>query len=120
MAPLDDDAGVRDLAVRVLESYGYHVLPAGSGSEALLLSDQHEGPIDLLITDVVMPHMNGKRLAETLRSKRPGIPVLFISGYADTNILRHGKLPPGTAFLSKPFAVEELIQRVRLLMEIDG
>jgi len=117
---VEDDAGVRDLAVRVLESYGYHVLPAGGGGEALLLSEQHDGPIDLLITDVVMPHMNGKKLAETLRGKRPGIPVLFISGYADTNILRDGKLPSGTAFLSKPFAVEELIQRVRLLMEIDG
>ena len=117
---VEDDAGVRDLAVRVLESYGYHVLQAEGGGEALLISEQYDGPIDLLVTDVVMPHMNGKILAETLRTRRPGIPVLYMSGYADTNILRHGKLPAGMAFLSKPFAVEELIQRVRLLLEIDG
>ena len=114
---VEDDAGVRDLAVRVLESYGYHVLHAGCGPDALLISERYDGPIDLLLTDVVMPHMNGRKLSEQLRSQRPGIPVLYMSGYADSNILRRGTLPPGMAFLSKPFAVEELIQRVRLLLE---
>ncbi|MFN2244324.1 MAG: GAF domain-containing protein, partial [Anaerolineae bacterium] len=117
---VEDDAGVRDLAVRVLESHGYHVLHAGCGPDALLLSEQYDGPIDLLLTDVVMPHMNGRKLAEQVRAQRPGIPVLFMSGYADSNILRRGTLPAGMAFLSKPFAVEELIQKVRLLLEIDG
>jgi PAS domain S-box-containing protein len=117
---VEDDAGVRDLAVRVLESYGYHVLHAGCGPDALLLSERYDGPIDLLLTDVVMPHMNGRELAEQIRAQRPAIPVLYMSGYADSNILRRGTLPPGMAFLSKPFAVEELIQKVRLLLEIDG
>ena len=114
---VEDDAAVRDLAVRVLESHGYHVLQAGCGPDALLISERYDGPIDLLLTDVVMPHMNGRKLAEKLRSQRPKIPVLYMSGYADSNILRHGKLPAGMAFLSKPFAVEELIQRVRRLLE---
>ncbi len=114
---VEDDPAVRDLAVRVLESHGYHVLHAGCGPDALLLSEQYDGQIDLLLTDVVMPHMNGRQLSDKFRSQRPGTPVLYISGYADSNILRHGKLPPGMAFLSKPFAVEELIQRVRRLLE---
>jgi PAS domain S-box-containing protein len=114
---VEDDAAVRDLAVRVLESHGYHVLHAGCGPDALLLSERYEGQIDLLLTDVVMPHMNGRKLSEELLVQRPGTPVLYMSGYADSNILRHGKLPPGMAFLSKPFAVEELIQRVRRLLE---
>ncbi len=117
---VEDDAVVRELAVRVLESYGYRVLHAESGWSALRLSEQHDGPIDLLITDVVMPNMDGKELVERLRAQRSGIPVLYVSGYADTNITENGRLPLGTAFLSKPFSVKELIQRVRLLMEIDG
>jgi PAS domain S-box-containing protein len=117
---VEDDAGVRDLAVRVLESYGYQVLHAGCGPDALLLSEQYDGPIDLLLTDVVMPHMNGRELAEQIRAQRPAIPVLYMSGYADSNLLRRGTLPAGMAFLSKPFVVEELIQKVRLLLEIDG
>jgi hypothetical protein len=92
-------------------------LHAGCGPDALLLSERYEGQIDLLLTDVVMPHMNGRKLSEELLVQRPGTPVLYMSGYADSNILRHGKLPPGMAFLSKPFAVEELIQRVRRLLE---
>ena len=114
---VEDDAAVRDLAVRVLESHGYHVLHAGCGHDALLLSERYEGRIDLLLTDVVMPHMNGRKLSEEFLAQRPGTPVLYMSGYADSNILRHGKLPPGTAFLSKPFAVEALIQKVRRLLQ---
>ena len=114
---VEDDPAVRDLAVRVLESHGYHVLHAGCGHDALLMSEQYDGQIDLLLTDVVMPHMNGRKLSEELLSQRPGTPVLYMSGYADSNILRRGKLPPGMAFLSKPFTVQELIQRVRRLLE---
>jgi PAS domain S-box-containing protein len=114
---VEDDAAVRDLAVRVLESHGYHVLHAGCGPDALLISERYDGKIDLLLTDVVMPHMNGRKLSELFRKQRPRVPVLYMSGYADSNILRRGTLPPGMAFLSKPFAVEDLIQRVRRLME---
>jgi two-component system cell cycle sensor histidine kinase/response regulator CckA len=114
---VEDDDAVRDLAVRVLESHGYHVLHAGCGPDALQLSEQYDGPIDLLLTDVVMPQMNGRKLSEELRAQRPGTPVLYMSGYADSNILRRGTLPPGMAFLSKPFAVEELILKVRRLLE---
>jgi PAS domain S-box-containing protein len=114
---VEDDESVRDLAVRVLISYGYQVLEAESGQRALQLSEQHDGPIDLLLTDVIMPHMNGKELCDLLQLERPELRVVFMSGYADNTILRHGALPPGTVFLSKPFSVEDLIHKVRSLLD---
>ncbi|MGD9047839.1 MAG: PAS domain S-box protein, partial [Anaerolineae bacterium] len=113
---VEDDAGVRHMATRVLVSYGYHVLEAESGPEALQISEQYEKPIHLLLADVVMPQMNGRELVNRLHGQRPGIPVLYISGWADTAILQLGILPPNTAFLPKPFSVEEMILKVRALM----
>jgi CheY-like chemotaxis protein len=113
---VEDDIGVRHLAVRVLVSYGYHVLEAANGPEALQVSEGYERPIHLLLTDVVMPKMNGRELADRLRGQRPGMPVLYMSGYADNAISQIGTLPAGTAFLPKPFSVEELIRKVRVLM----
>jgi CheY-like chemotaxis protein len=113
---VEDDVGVRHLAVRVLVSYGYHVLEAANGPEALQVSERFEKPIDLLLTDVVMPKMNGRELVDRLRGQRPGMPVLYMSGYADNAISQIGALPPGMAFLPKPFSVEELIRKVRVLM----
>jgi two-component system cell cycle sensor histidine kinase/response regulator CckA len=117
---VEDDVGVRHLAVRVLVSYGYQVLEAATGPEALQVSEGYERPIHLLLTDVVMPKMNGRELVDRLRGQRPGIPVLYMSGYADNAISQIGALPPGTAFLPKPFSVEELIRKVRVLMPEQG
>jgi PAS domain S-box-containing protein len=113
---VEDEACVRSLAVLVLKSHGYRVLEAASGPEALQVSEQHDGPIHLLITDVVMPNMNGRELAELLRSQRPGMAVMYMSGYADDAILQLGALPLETALLSKPFAVEDLLWRIRTLL----
>jgi PAS domain S-box-containing protein len=117
---VEDDVGVRHLAVRVLVSYGYHVLEAEGGPEALLISEQHQEPIHLLLTDVVMPQMNGRELVSRLRGQRPGLPVLYMSGYTDSATLQLGALPPNTAFLPKPFSVEDLIRKVRTLMAARG
>jgi nitrogen-specific signal transduction histidine kinase/CheY-like chemotaxis protein len=113
---VEDDVGVRHMATRVLVSYGYHVLEAEGGPEALQISEQYEKPIHLLLADVVMPQMNGRQLVNRLRGQRPGIPVLYISGWADNAIMQLDVLPPNTAFLPKPFSVEELILKVRALM----
>jgi PAS domain S-box-containing protein len=113
----EDEATVRDLAVQVLESCGYRVLAARNGLEALRIGDQYDGPIHLLLTDVVMPEMNGKELANRLQNRRPAIRVLYMSGYADDTIIRHGVTAAGTAFLSKPLTVENLTHKVRAVLD---
>ncbi len=80
------------------------------------VSDQHSGPIDLLLTDVVMPHMSGAELRERLRASRPGLRVLYISGYTDNAIAHHGVLEPGTNLLPKPFSMEGLIHTIRKVL----
>jgi hypothetical protein len=105
------------LAVRVLASYGYHVLEAANGQEALRLGREHEGPIDVLITDVVMPQMNGRELVEKLHQDRPSTAILYMSGYADDALPTQGGLPADTIFLAKPFTVEGLIRKVQTALE---
>jgi CheY-like chemotaxis protein len=114
---VEDEANVRRLAVRVLDSYGYKVLEAGDGSSALQVSGAHEGGIDLLITDVVMPHMNGKELADRLQCDQPLLPVLYMSGYPDRDIFGEGGLPPDSIFLPKPFSIEDLVQKVQSVLD---
>jgi signal transduction histidine kinase len=114
---VEDEANVRRLAVRVLASYGYQVLEAGDGSSALQVSGAHEGGIDLLITDVVMPHMNGKELADRLQYDRPLLPVLYMSGYPDRDIFGEGGLPSDSTFLPKPFSIEDLVQKVQSVLD---
>jgi YesN/AraC family two-component response regulator len=91
-------------------------LEAESGPEALQVSKQYDRPIHLLLTDVVMPQMNGKQLADLLLSQRPGMAVLYMSGYADAAIPQLATLPLDTVFLSKPFAAEDLLWKVRTLL----
>jgi DNA-binding NtrC family response regulator len=114
---VEDDAGVRMLAVRVLASYGYRVLEAGNGKQALQLGLEHEGPIDVLITDVIMPQMNGRELVEKLHHVRPSMAILYMSGYADDALPTQGGLPADTGFLAKPFTVEGLIGKVQSTLE---
>jgi len=114
---VEDAAPVRMLARAILEKYGYQVIEAASGEEALELAGRTEGPIDLLLTDVVMPQMNGRQLYERLCVERPGLKVLYMSGYTDNLIARRGLLEPGIALLQKPFSVERLTCRVREVLD---
>jgi CheY-like chemotaxis protein len=106
----EDDDGVRALAELILTRYGYTVLSASDGEDALRIADQHAGPIDLLVTDIVMPRMRGTELAERLTSRRPETGVLYMSGYADASAL--GKVD-AAAIVPKPFSEETLAGLVR-------
>jgi PAS domain S-box-containing protein len=117
---VEDEAAVRDLAVTVLKSCGYQVLVAKSGPEALQISDEYDGSIHLLITDIVMPQMGGRELAEQLNARRPGLRVLYISGYAGEEITDRGVLAPGTRFLPKPFTIEELTHKIRVMLDAEA
>ncbi|HET8655074.1 MAG TPA: ATP-binding protein [Longimicrobiaceae bacterium] len=115
----EDDRAVRVLARRALEHAGYQVLEADGGEEALRIADAHAGTIHLLLSDVVMPGLGGRELAERLQGRRPGIAVLFMSGYTDDAILRHGMLAEGTPFLEKPFTPGGLCEKVRGVLDRD-
>jgi hypothetical protein len=109
----EDEEGVRLLAGRVLESHGYRVLHARDGVEALEVCKQHTGPLHLLLTDVVMPNMNGRELVGHVTCLRPAIKVIYMSGYTDSIIALHKILESGAAFIQKPFSPELLIRTVR-------
>jgi CheY-like chemotaxis protein len=113
---VEDEAGVRNLAKTILQTQGYTVLEAAQGEEALRLSGQHEGLIHLMVTDMVMPEMNGRELAERLKPLRPNMKILFVSGYTEKAIGHHGELDPGMAFLQKPFTPQTLARKVRQVL----
>jgi len=97
----------------MLRDQGYTVLPAGGGAEALQIAQSHPGPLQLLLSDVMMPRMSGPELADRLRGIRPEVRVLFVSGYTDSEIVKGGELEPGTDYLQKPFTREQLTDKVR-------
>ena len=109
----EDDATVRRLTERILRQAGYQVLVAQNGPTALKISDGHEGPVHLLVSDVVMPEMRGAELARKLRTKRDGIPVLYLSGYTDPGMIEEELVKEKTSFLQKPFTAAVLLQKVR-------
>ncbi|HUT21042.1 MAG TPA: GAF domain-containing protein [Anaerolineae bacterium] len=113
----EDEEAVLGLACRVLREYGYTVLEAGGPEDALRLAGEHTGRIDLLLTDMVMPGMSGRELAERLLPLRPGMVVLYTSGYTDDAIVRHGVLGSGMPFLHKPFTPVTLAHRVREVLD---
>lgn len=114
---VEDEKAVRELAGITLQRNGYRVLEAGNGREAAQLAEQHTGPIHLLLTDVVMPEISGRELAERLAGRMPGMKVLYMSGYTDDAILHHRVLAPDIAFLQKPFTAKSLASKVRRVLD---
>jgi PAS domain S-box-containing protein len=114
---VEDDPAVRAPAQRMLQHLGYSVHECGSGVEALAAAAALGGKVDLLVSDVVMPHMNGRELAERLTAAWPGVRVLFASGYTQNVIAHHGVLERGVEFLAKPYSLESLARRVREVLD---
>ncbi len=110
---VEDDEQVRALTRTLLKKHGYQVLEAGGGGDALLMCEQHAGEIDLLLTDVVMPRMSGRELAERLERIRPAMKVVFVSGYTDDAVVRHGILRSEMAFVQKPIVPDVLLTKLR-------
>jgi PAS domain S-box-containing protein len=115
---VEDEEALRKVALRTLTAAGYKVLSAADGNEALLRSEQHAGEILLLLTDVVMPRMSGRVLAQNLSKTRPTIKVLYMSGYTDDAIVHHGVLDAGAQFLAKPFIAADLARKVREVLDL--
>jgi nitrogen-specific signal transduction histidine kinase/CheY-like chemotaxis protein len=114
---VEDEPAVRRMASRALRSQGYAVLEAANGAEALELLARATGAVDLVLSDVVMPILNGRELSERLAVDRPEIRVLFMSGYTDDDIVRRGLLQPGAPFLQKPFVAADLSRKVRDVLD---
>jgi signal transduction histidine kinase/ActR/RegA family two-component response regulator len=113
---VEDEADVRELVRDLLETHGYQVLVAEWAGEAVMLNETHVGDIDLMLTDVVMPGESGGQLAQWMAQARPDMPVLYMSGYTDDAIVRHGVQNDGAAFLQKPFTEEALLQKVDAML----
>jgi CheY-like chemotaxis protein len=114
---VEDDPHVRDMTVRALRDGGYRVLVASGGAGALEVAAAEQAPIHLLLTDVVMPGVDGRALAERLGADRPSLRVLYVSGYAENVVALHGVLAPGVELLAKPFTPSALLGRVRAVLD---
>jgi two-component system, cell cycle sensor histidine kinase and response regulator CckA len=117
---VEDDPDVRQIAVRILAQLGYRVLSAANGQEALPLAGRFEGTIHLLVSDVVMPGLNGRQLAEQLLRRRPSMKVLYTSGYTEETIVHRGVLEDGISFLTKPYTPRALGDKVRAVLDQPG
>jgi CheY-like chemotaxis protein len=114
---VEDEGAVLKLTRRALEAQGYTVLAAADGGDALRIVERHGGTIHLLLTDLVMPGLSGRELADQLQVRRPGIRVLYMSGYPGDAVVQHGSLTPGSAFLQKPFSPDSLARKVRDVLD---
>jgi CheY-like chemotaxis protein len=116
---VEDEPGVLEVAAEALRLQGYTVLTASSPAEALQLAQSYPEPIHLLVTDVVMPVMSGRELADYLTRLHPQMRVLYVSGYTENTIVHHGVLETGVHFLPKPYTPAQLIQKVREVLDSD-
>jgi DNA-binding NtrC family response regulator len=114
---VEDENQVRTIVTRILEAQGYHVLSASNGREALAISQQTTTEIHLMITDVVMPQLGGGELAKSMLDLRPGLRILFMSGYTDDAIVRHGFLDEKVNFIQKPFDSATLARKAREVLD---
>jgi len=114
---VEDDEGVRGLALRSLRMHGYTVLTAIDGKVALQVVDSHKGPLDLVLSDVVMPNLGGPEMAKQLRSRFPDLKMLFMSGYTDDAVIRHGLLEAEVSFIQKPYTPTALARKVRQVLD---
>ena len=114
---VEDEDSVRELVRQILQDHGHAVLSARHGRDAMLMAERYERPIDLLVTDVVMPEMGGGELAEQLMARRPDLKVLYISGYTNDEVLRRGIQGAPASFLHKPFTADDFMRRVREVLE---
>lgn len=114
---VEDEEPLRKVVVELLVQLGYNVLSAAGGKDALAMAREYQGTIDVLLTDVLMPELNGPELAETLRATRPDMKVIFISGYAQGALAPAGILKPGTVLVNKPFTVRALSARLREVLD---
>jgi DNA-binding response OmpR family regulator len=114
---VEDEPGVRQLICEVLRQEGYTVLESSDSLQAAQVSETYPGEIHLLVTDIVMPHSSGRDLSARLASSRPGMKVLYISGYTEDTIVHHGVLESDLAFLPKPFAFEALLGKMREILD---
>jgi len=117
---VDDDSAVRRVAARMLRAFGFNVLEAHGGTAAISVSSAHDGAIDLLLTDIVLPGMNGVQLATRIADQRPGVAVVFMSGYPEVDAVRYGVLAPNYPFIHKPFTADDLVQAVEAAIPRDG
>jgi DNA-binding response OmpR family regulator len=113
---VDDEEAVRRLASRMITWMGNQALEARHGREALATIEEHNGPIHMVVTDIKMPGMNGRELGRIIEERWPGMPLLYMSGFA-SEVFRDGLLEPGAPFLAKPFTQDELASRVRAMLE---
>lgn len=116
---VEDETAVLELAQQILEEQGYQVLVAGNGLEALQVGQEQGRTIDLLLTDVIMPGMNGRELAEQLQPHQPGMKVLYMSGYSDDALAPHNLPGRGLCFLAKPFSIDSLVRKVRAILDAE-
>jgi DNA-binding NtrC family response regulator len=114
---VEDEGAILELGQIILEGLGYTVVAARTPAEALRVAAEHSGPIDLLITDVVMPEMNGRELAEQLSTARPRMRRLYMSGYTSDIISHRGVLDEGVNFIQKPFSMRGLAEKVRAALD---
>jgi CheY-like chemotaxis protein len=114
---VEDDPTLRTLTRHILRGCGYTLLEASDGPDAVRVAEDHAGPIHLLLTDLVMPHLGGRQVAERVVAIKPGVKVLYCSGDAEDTAVRHGMLEKGTAFIQKPYFPAQLARKVRDLLD---
>jgi CheY-like chemotaxis protein len=117
---VEDEGEVRKLISKMLETQGYRILETSNGEDALLVCERRNGPIHLMLVDVIMPGMSGSELAKVLKPLYPEIKILYMSGYTDDAIVRHGFVEKGVNYIQKPFTMERLARKVREVLDKDA